>query len=88
MLGFVTVTAALASSVFSAPIISVSEHLHIGTEVGVLGVSLMCLDLLEDHFCEQGMYGGNWHSITDNAGVVAGRIRQSRDSESTLTTRF
>jgi len=40
VLGYVTLTAAFASSIFSAAILSVAEKFGVGREVGVLGVSL------------------------------------------------
>ena len=42
-LGYVTLTAAFGSSIFSAAIGSVAEHFHLSREVGILGVSLYVL---------------------------------------------
>ncbi|KAK3616208.1 hypothetical protein LTR56_026100, partial [Elasticomyces elasticus] len=43
VLGFVTLTAAFGSSIFSAAIGSVAEVFHVSREVGILGVSLYVL---------------------------------------------
>ncbi|KAK4543722.1 hypothetical protein LTR36_005367 [Oleoguttula mirabilis] len=43
VLGYVTLTAAFGSSIFSAALSSVAEHFHVSTEVGILGISLYVL---------------------------------------------
>ena len=43
VLGFVTLTSAFGSSIFSASLESVAHHFHISREVGVLGISLYVL---------------------------------------------
>ena len=43
VLGYVTLTAAFGSSIFSAAIGSVAEHFGVSQEVGILGVSLYVL---------------------------------------------
>lgn len=42
-LGYVTLTAAFGSSIFSAATSSVATHFHVSTEVGILGISLYVL---------------------------------------------
>ncbi|KAK6391109.1 hypothetical protein LTR65_004866 [Meristemomyces frigidus] len=44
VLGYVTLTAAFGSSIFSAALSSVAEHFHVSTEVGILGISLYVLN--------------------------------------------
>lgn len=43
ILGYTTLVSAFASSIFSAATIPVSHAFHVGTEVGLLGVSLYVL---------------------------------------------
>lgn len=43
VLGYVTLTAAFGSSIFSAATRSVALHFHVSTEVGILGISLYVL---------------------------------------------
>lgn len=45
-LGFVTLTAAFGSSIFSAATLAVAGEFGVGTEVGILGVSLYVLGML------------------------------------------
>lgn len=48
MLGYTTLTAAFASSIFSAATGAVSLEFGVSTEVGILGVSLYVLGMFEE----------------------------------------
>jgi DHA1 family multidrug resistance protein-like MFS transporter len=43
MLGYTTLVAAFASSIFSAATTAVATQFHVSTEVGILGLSLYVL---------------------------------------------
>jgi DHA1 family multidrug resistance protein-like MFS transporter len=87
VLGFVTLTAAFGSSIFSAAIGSVAMHFNVSSEVGVLGVSLYVLGfatgpLLWAPISE--LYGRKWPIIISsfsfsifNLAVAVGKDLQT-----------